>query len=91
MQATVLCCFSASNILAVARQINGRAFIAADHDKPLPQFGGIGTGEHYAQQTGLPFAMPPVLQTDFNDMHQAESIFAVQRVLTSIMAGRRAA
>lgn len=91
MQATVLCCFSASNILAVARQINGRAFVAADHDKPLPQFGGIGTGEHYARQTGLPFAMPPVLQTDFNDMHQAESIFAVQRVLTQVMAGRRAA
>ncbi|MBI1621479.1 hypothetical protein [Aquamicrobium zhengzhouense] len=91
IQATVLCCFSASNIHAVARQVNGRAFVAADHDKPLPQFGGVGTGEHYAKQTGLPFAMPPVIQTDFNDMHQAESIFAVQRILTSVMAGRRAA
>lgn len=91
IQATVLCCFSASNILAVARQVKGRAFVAADNDKPLPQFGGLGTGEHYAKQTGLPFAMPPVVKTDFNDMHQAESIFAVQRVLTSVMAGRRAA
>lgn len=91
IQATILCCFSASNIAAVARQVRGRAFVAADNDKPLPQFGGIGTGEHYAKQTGLPFAMPPVIQTDFNDMHQAESIFAVQRVLTRVMAGRRAA
>lgn len=91
IQATVLCCFSASNIVAVARQVKGRTFVAADNDKPLPQFGGLGTGEHYAKQTGLPFGMPPVVKTDFNDMHQAESIFAVQRVLTSVMAGRRAA
>lgn len=91
IQATILCCFSASNVATVARQVRGRAFVAADNDKPLPQFGGIGTGEHYAKQTGLPFGMPPVVQTDFNDMHQAESIFAVQRVLTSVMAGRRAA
>lgn len=91
IQATVLCCFSASNILAVSRQVSGKAFVAADNDKPLPQFGGLGTGEHYARQTGMPFGMPPVVETDFNDMHQAESIFAVQRVLTSVMARRRAA
>lgn len=91
MQSTILCCFSASNIVAVARQVRGRAFLAADNDKPLDQFGGIGAGEYYAKQTGLPFAMPPVVKMDFNDMHQAESIFAVQRVLTSVMAGRRAA
>jgi putative DNA primase/helicase len=91
VQATVLVCFSASNIAAVARQVQGRAFVAADNDKPLEQFCGIGTGEHYAKQTGLPYAMPPVVQMDFNDMHQDESIFAVQRVLTSVMAGRRAA
>lgn len=91
VKATILCCFSASNIAAVARQVNGRVFIAADNDKSLPQFDGIGTGEHWARSTGLPYGMPPETGTDFNDMHQRDGIFAVQRALTSIMAGRRAA
>lgn len=90
MQSTILCCFSASNIVAVARQVRGRAFVSADNDKPLEQFGGLGTGEHYARQTDLPYGMPPDVGADFNDMHQGSSIFAVQRVLTSVMAGRRA-
>lgn len=89
IRATVLCCFSASNVAAVARGIQGRAFIAADNDKPLKQFDWLGTGEFYAKQTGLPYGMPTVVGTDFNDMHQQESIFAVQRVLTSVMSGRR--
>lgn len=91
MQATILCCFSAANVVSVARQVQGRAFVATDNDKPLPQFGGLGAGEHFTRQTGLPYGMPPIVKTDFNDMHQAEGIFAVQRVLTSVMAGRRAA
>lgn len=93
MQATVLCCFSASNVAAVAPQVQGRAFVAADHDKPLAHapFNGLGTGEFYAIQTGLPYGMPPVVRTDFNDMHQQAGIFAVQRTLTAILAGRRAA
>lgn len=90
VRATVVCCFSASNIVAVARQVRGRAFIAADNDKPLEQFGWIGTGEYYARQADLPYGMPPVVGADFNDMHQHESIFAVQRVLTAVMSGRAA-
>lgn len=91
MRPTILCCFSAANIAAVARSLPGRVFVAADHDQPRPQFGGVGTGEHYARQTMLPYGMPPDVGTDFNDMHQRTSIFAVQRALTSIMVGRRAA
>jgi putative DNA primase/helicase len=93
MRCTVLCCFSASNIVAVARQAQGKAFIAADND-PIPKldpFNGLGTGEHFARQTGLSYGMPANVGEDFNDMHQREGIFAVQRVLTSVMAGRRAA
>ncbi len=90
IQATILCCFSASNILAVSRQLHGRVFVAADHDKPLPQFDGLGTGEHFARATGLPYCMPPEVKTDFNDLHLAQSIFAVQRVLTAAMARRAA-
>jgi hypothetical protein len=35
--------------------------------------------------------MPPTVGHDFNDMHQQSGIFAVQRTLTSVMSGRRAA
>lgn len=93
VRATVLCCFSASNIVAVARQSRARAFVAADND-PIPKsdpFNGLGTGEHYARQTDLPYGMPPSIDTDFNDMHQRDGVFVVQRVLTSVMSGRRAA
>lgn len=86
MQATVLCCFSASNIVAVARQIKGRTFVATDNDKPLPQYGGLGTGEHFAKQTGLPYGMPPNVTDDFNDLHQKAGIFVVQRALAAIMS-----
>lgn len=85
MRPTVLCCFSASNIVAVARQCQRRVFIAADNDKPLPQFGAAGTGEHFAKAAGLPYGMPPRVGTDFNDMHQRSGVFAVQRVLTAVM------
>ncbi len=93
MRSTILCCFSASNIVAVARHVKGRVFVAADND-PIPKsdpFNGIGTGEHYARKTDLPYGMPPYVDNDFNDMHQHDGIFAVQRVLTSIMSGRRVA
>jgi putative DNA primase/helicase len=89
---TVLCCFSASNIVAVARQMHaGRVFIAAENDKPLAQFGGLGASEYYARKTALPYGMPPDVGTDFNDLHQQTSIFAVQRSLTALMAMRRGA
>ncbi|TPM59136.1 hypothetical protein FJ959_09715 [Mesorhizobium sp. B2-2-4] len=83
---TVLCCFSASNIVAVARHLEGRVFIGAENDKPLVQFGGLGASEFYARKTSLPYGMPPGLGTDFNDLHQQSSIFVVQRALTAVMA-----
>lgn len=86
---TVLCCFSASNICTVARSITGRCFVCTDHDKPLPQYGGIGTGEHYAVASGKPYLMPPILGQDLNDLHMAEGIFAVQRRIADFL--RRAA
>ncbi|ESX13634.1 hypothetical protein X768_04650 [Mesorhizobium sp. LSJC265A00] len=83
---TVLCCFSAANIVTVAGHLGGRVFIAAENDKPLKQFDGLGTSEFYARKTSLPFGMPPDIGTDFNDLHQRSSIFAVQRALTAVMA-----
>lgn len=84
---TVLCCFSASNIAAIAERLQGRGFIAGENDKALPQFGGIGASEYYARKTALPFGTPET-GSDFNDLYQQSGVFAVQRSLTGIMATR---
>ena len=82
---TVLCCFSASNVLAVSRSIKGRCFIVTDNDKPIEHFDGLGTGEHYARQSGKPYVMPPQLGDDLNDMHMKVGIFAVQKLLATFI------
>jgi putative DNA primase/helicase len=92
--ATIRCCFSASNIVEVAKSVSGRCFVAADHD-PVPeknpdQFGGLGAGEFYARQTGLPYVMPPTVKQDFNDVHADEGTYAVQRLLKAFLQERRA-
>jgi len=81
---TILCCFSAGNVAAVARAAKGRAYIVTDNDKPMPQFDGLGTGEYWARQSGRPYVMPPELG-DINDLHQGAGIFAVQRLLTNFL------
>lgn len=73
--ATVLSAFAANNVAKVAGQIDA-CIIAADHDRPLDQLGGLGTGEFYARGTGRRWVMPPVMG-DFNDWHQAEGLRAV--------------
>ena len=83
--ATVLSAFSASNVAKVAEGIPG-ALIAADHDKPIPDFGGLGTGEFYARRTGRKWAMPPAMG-DFNDMHQADGLRAVAVHLRGVGMG----
>ncbi|RDE08368.1 toprim domain-containing protein [Pelagibacterium lacus] len=89
----VLVGFSASNIVKVARAISGRCFIAADHDAPPKvkpeQFGGLGAGEYFARQAERPYTIPPEMGDDFNDMHQSEGIFAVQRVLSKLIREAR--
>lgn len=87
---TILCCFSASNVARVANSvIKGQRFIAADNDKPIPQYGGLGAGEYFACNTRLPFTMPPNVGDDFNDMHLRDGIFAVQRHLTHFIRSVR--
>jgi len=83
--ATVLCAFAANNVAAVAKAIPG-AIIAADHDKPVPTLGGLGTGEYYAVASGCRWVMPPT-QGDFNDLHQAEGLRSVALVLRGIGMG----
>lgn len=73
--ATVLSAFSASNAAKVAEGIIG-SVLAADHDKPIEQFDGQGTGEFYARRSGRVFTMPPVLG-DFNDYSASRGLRAV--------------
>lgn len=90
---TILVCFSASNIAKVAGTIKGRCYIAADHDAPPKakpeQFDGLGAGEFFARKAGKPHTMPPEAGTDFNDFHQSDGIFAVQRVLSKLIREAR--
>lgn len=81
--ATVLAAFSASNVARVAGGLHG-AVVAADHDKPVDAFGGIGTGEYYGIRSGRRWVMPPE-RGDFNDMHQADGLRAVALRLREVM------
>ena len=86
--ASVLCCFSASNVATVAKSIDGQCFVAADHDKPQEQFAGLGTGEHWARQTRKPFFMPPEIG-DINDLHQSVGVFALQKLVSAFIREAR--
>ena len=83
--ATVLSAFAANNVAKVAASIPG-SIIAADHDKPLEQLNGLGTGEHYARSAGRVWTMPASLG-DFNDWHQAEGLRAVAMHLRGVGMG----
>ncbi len=81
----VVCCFSAYNVKVVANSLRVRRAIVTDNDKPMRQFGGMGTGEWYTRQTNLPYLMPPQLGDDLNDVHMRDGIFAVQRLLSNFI------
>jgi putative DNA primase/helicase len=83
--ATVLSAFSASNVAKVAKGIPG-SVIAADHDKPLEQLHGLGTGEFYARASERVWVMPPE-RGDFNDMHVSAGLRAVAVLLREVRAG----
>lgn len=79
LDASVVVCFSASNMVQVADQIPGKRYIFADNDESK-------TGEKSAQQTGLPWTMADTVGWDANDLHKAKGLFAV---LAKIMDCRR--
>ena len=60
-------CFSAAGIAACAPFVRGKAWVVADND-------ANGTGMRYATSTGLPWWMPPDVDTDFNDFHASYGI-----------------
>jgi len=81
MPASVVVCFSASNLIQVADQIPGRRFVFADNDpsKKHPDTGAeVGmAGERAAVQTGLPWVMADEVGFDANDLHAKKGLFGV--------------
>lgn len=85
--ASVLVCFSASNIVAVAealRERPGDRFVVADNDPPNPQ-NPVGAGRAAAEATGLPWVMPDEVGTDLNDLHLSSGLNAARDVLRRIL------
>lgn len=75
--ARVLVCFSAGNLVHVAKACRN-AFVFADHDTS-------GTGQEAAQSTGLPWVMSPVVGQDANDIHAFFGLRAVVRTMQPIL------
>jgi putative DNA primase/helicase len=82
LNASVLVCFSASNLAHVATMVKGRAFVFADNDLPL-------AGETAAKKTGLPYCMSDVVGEDANDLHQRAGMVALCKLIIDVR--RRAA
>ena len=70
LKASVVVCFSASNMVAVADQIKGQRYIFADNDESK-------TGEEFAEKTGLPWTMADTVGFDANDLHKSNGLFAL--------------
>ena len=68
--ASVVVCFSASNMVQVADQVQGDRYIFADNDESQ-------TGEKSAISTGLPWTMADEVGMDANDLHQSRGLIAV--------------
>jgi putative DNA primase/helicase len=66
-------CFSAHNLARVAKTLP-TGLVVADNDVS-------GTGERVAKETGWPYFLPPTVGQDFNDWHQATSLFKCSQAL----------
>lgn len=80
VMASVLVCFSDSNMVHVAsllREAKGRRMVFADNDKSE-------AGERAAKETGLPYCMSPKIGEDANDLHARAGLMAVAQMLMQL-------
>ena len=77
LNASVLVCFSSSNMAHVATMVNGKAFCAADNDHS-------GTGEKAAIKTGFPYAMSSIIGNDWNDDYQKFGLMHVCKMILDL-------
>jgi len=80
LKASVVVCFSASNMVAVADQIQGKRYIYADNDLS-------STGQKSAEQTGLPWTMSDTVGFDANDDHKKTGLFSVVAKIMKLRSG----
>jgi putative DNA primase/helicase len=83
LNASVLVCFSDSNMVHVAALLAkkpGRRFVFADNDKSE-------AGERAAKATGLPYCMADVEGFDANDVHAKHGLMEVQKMLMKLRSG----
>lgn len=79
-EAQVVVTFSAGNLAHVGvmvRDLRPDAFVMADNDES-------GAGAKAAQETGLPWVMPPEVKTDANDYHQRAGVRALAKLIRDI-------
>jgi putative DNA primase/helicase len=72
IKASVLVCFSASNLICVADQVKGKRFVYADNDSSQ-------TGQKAAEAVKLPYCMSDTIGNDANDDEVKEGIFYVMQ------------
>jgi putative DNA primase/helicase len=77
LKASVVVCFSASNMVQVADQIPGNRYVFADNDESE-------TGAKAAQSTELPWTMADTVGWDANDLHKRDSLFAVVKKIMDL-------
>jgi putative DNA primase/helicase len=70
--AAVVVCFSAGNL-----KYPGATHAMADND-------ASGAGQKAAEETGLPWVMPPEVGQDANDLHAREGLGALQKLLRTV-------
>ncbi len=75
----VLVCFSAGNLIHVAKQLDARCVVFADNDES-------GAGQRAAVTTGLPYCMSPWQGEDANDMHQRAGVFKLANLMMGVKA-----
>lgn len=77
LSASVLVCFSDSNMAHVASMISGRAFVVADNDESE-------AGERAAKKTSLLYCMSSAVGEDANDLHHRAGLMALCSLLMGV-------
>lgn len=77
LSASVLCCFSDSNLVHVANQISGKKFIFADNDESK-------AGERAAEKSCVPYVMSPEPTFDANDHHQKFGLLSLCKLVMEL-------
>lgn len=85
IDAQVVVCFSAGNLAHIGRlaaALSVPAYAMADNDKS-------GAGAQAAEETGLPWRMPPIQDFDANDYHRELGLPALSALIRDAHAVRR--